>query len=136
LSWLLVAGTAAAILLASILTLLFSGSVSNRLQQLRDNTVNLAANRELAPPLTGHDEIAELDRVFHDMARSLDEVTRREKAVIEGSTDGIFVKGLDQRYLMINQAGADPFGKTVARRLPTCSMPIPPGASPSETMRS
>jgi PAS domain S-box-containing protein len=41
-------------------------------------------------------------------------VTRREKAVIEGSTDGIFVKGLDRRILMINQAGADLLGKTVA----------------------
>ena len=114
LSWLLVAGTATAILLASILTLLFSGGISGRLQRLRDNALKLAAGEELAPPLTGHDEIAELDRVFHDMAESLDEVTRREKAVIEGSTDGIFVKDLDRRVLMINQAGADLLGKTVA----------------------
>ena len=109
----MVAGTAAAILLASILTLLFSGGISRRLQQLRDNAISLAAGKELAPPLTGHDEIAELDRVFHEMAESLDEVTRREKAVIEGTTDGIFVKDLEHRYLMINQAGADLLGKTV-----------------------
>ena len=51
LSWLLVAGTAAAILLASILTLLFSGGISGRLQQLRDNAISLAAGKELAPPL-------------------------------------------------------------------------------------
>jgi PAS domain S-box-containing protein len=113
LSWLLIAVTATAILLASILTLLFSGGISGRLRRLRDNAINLAAGRELAPPLSGRDEIAELDRVFHDMAESLDEVTRREKAVIEGSTDGIFVKGLDRRILMINQAGADLLGKTV-----------------------
>ena len=113
LSWLLVAGTAAAILLASILTLLFSGGISRRLQQLRDNAISLAAGKELAPPLTGHDEIAELDRVFHEMAESLDEVTRREKAVIEGTTDGIFVKDLEHRFLMMNQGGADLLGKTV-----------------------
>ena len=93
LSWLLVAGTAGAILLASILTLSFSGGISGRLQQLRDNAISLAAGKELAPPLTGHDEIAELDRVFHDMAESLDEVTRREKAVIEGTTDGDLRQG-------------------------------------------
>ena len=40
---LLVAGTAAAILLAGILTLSFTGGVSWRLQQLRDNAINLAA---------------------------------------------------------------------------------------------
>jgi len=113
-SWLLVAGTATAILLASILTLLFSGGISRRLQQLRDNAINLAAGRELAAPLDGQDEIAELDAVFHEMAVSLDEATRREKAVIEGSTDGIFIKNLKQRFLMINQAGAELLGKTVA----------------------
>ena len=83
LSWLLVAGTAAAILLASILTLVFSGGISGRLQRLRDNAISLGAGRELAPALTGHDEIAELDLVFHEMAESLGEVTRREQAVIE-----------------------------------------------------
>jgi two-component system, sensor histidine kinase and response regulator len=114
LSWLLVAGLAAAILLAAILTLLFSGGISRRLQRLRDNAISLAAGKELAPPLAGHDEIADLDRVFHEMAESLDEVTRREKAVIEGTTDGIFVNDLDQRFLMMNQGGADLLGKTVA----------------------
>jgi signal transduction histidine kinase len=79
LSWLLVSGTAAAILLASMLTLLFSGGISRRLRGLRDNAIRLAAGKELAPVLTGHDEIAELDRVFHDMAASLDEGARREK---------------------------------------------------------
>jgi PAS domain S-box-containing protein len=113
LSWLLVAGTAAAILLASILILVFSGGISTRLRQLRNNAINLAAGRELAPPLAGGDEIADLDRVFHDMAASLDEVTRREKAVIEGTTNAIFVKDLQGRYLMMNQAGADAIGRTV-----------------------
>ena len=114
LSWLLVAGTAAAILLAGILALSFSGGVSRRLQQLRDNAIGLAAGRDLAPPVAGDDEIAELDRAFHHMADSLDEVTRREKAVIEGTTDAIFVKNLDHRYLMMNAAGAAVIGRPVA----------------------
>src|SRR5688572_10990653 len=59
LSWLLVAGTSASILLASLLTLLFSGGISRRLEQLRDNALSLAAGKELAPRLAGHDEIAE-----------------------------------------------------------------------------
>ena len=141
LSWLLVAGTAGAILLASILTLSFSGGISRRLQQLRDNAISLAAGKELAPPLTGHDEIAELDRVFHEMAESLDEVTRREKAVIEGTTDGIFVKDLEHRFLMINQAGADLLGKTGRRHhrrfdRRSLRLPKPPGGSSNATTRS
>jgi len=113
LSWLLVAGTSAAIMLATILTFLFSRGISRRLQQLRDNAISLASGKELAEPLTGHDEIADLDKVFHRMAQSLDEFTRREKAVIEGTTEGIFIKGLDHRYFMVNQAAADLVGKTV-----------------------
>ena len=86
LSWLLVSGTTAAILLASILTLSFSWGISGRLQQLRDNAISLATGKALSPPLTGDDEIADLDRVFHEMAESLEEITRREKAnrILEG----------------------------------------------------
>ncbi|MEP7306990.1 MAG: response regulator [Acidobacteriota bacterium] len=112
-NWLLIAGTAAAILLASILTLSFGAGVSRRLQQLRDNAHGLAAGRDLAPPLSGDDEIAELDRAFHHMADSLHEVTSREKAVIEGTSDAIFVKNLEHRYLMMNSAGAAAIGLPV-----------------------
>jgi PAS domain S-box-containing protein len=112
-SRLLVSGTAVAILLAFVLTALFSAGISGRLLRLRDNALALVGGKELAPPVPGRDEIAQLDRVFHEMAQSLDEVTRREKAVIDGATDPIFIKGLDHRYLMINQAGADAVGKTV-----------------------
>jgi PAS domain S-box-containing protein len=110
LSWLLVSGTAGAILLAGILTLLFSAGISSRLNQLRDNAINLAAGREMAPHLAGHDELVELDRAFHEMAGTLQEVTGREKAVIESTTDAIFVKDLQHRYLMMNQAGATAVG--------------------------
>ncbi|BCM25197.1 hypothetical protein ZMTM_14560 [Methyloradius palustris] len=78
LSWLLVSGTTAAILLSSILALSFSGSLSKRLQQLRNNANNLATGKALAAPLTGSDEIAELDQVFHDMADSLNQAAKRE----------------------------------------------------------
>lgn len=111
LSWLLMSGAAAAILLAVIMSLLFSGNIGTRLHGLDVNARNLAAGKELAPPLDGTDEIADLDRVFHDMAKSLDELTRREKAVIEGTTDGVVVKDLAHRFLMINPAGAALLGR-------------------------
>ena len=86
-SWLLVSGTAAAILLASILILMFSTGISARLRQLRDNAVSLGAGQALAPALAGYDEIADLDRVFHEMAESLNadiiDRQRSEKALLE-----------------------------------------------------
>ncbi|HEX8847685.1 MAG TPA: CHASE3 domain-containing protein [Pyrinomonadaceae bacterium] len=69
--WLLVAGTSADILLAFLLLFLFSRGISSRLQTLTRNTRSLAAGKELAQPLAGTDEIAQLDSVFHQMARDL-----------------------------------------------------------------
>lgn len=113
LSRLLVLCTAAAIVLAGILSALFSLGIGRRLLRLRDNALAVASGKELAPLVSGTDEIAQLDRVFHEMAQSLDEMTRREKAVIEGTTDAIFVKDLDHRYLMVNRAAAANLGLTV-----------------------
>ena len=47
------------------------------------------------------------------MARSLDEVTRREKAVIQGSTDGIVIKDLEHRYVLVNEGSAKLLGLAV-----------------------
>ncbi len=110
LSWLLVAGTAAAILLASILTLLFSGGISRRLQQLRDNALSLAEGKELAPPLSGHDEIAELDRVFHEMAVSLDEATRRGRLTIENALDVICTIDAEGKFVSVSPASLKVWG--------------------------
>ncbi len=54
-----------------------------------------------------------MDRVFHEMAEALAELTRREKAVIESATDGIVIKDLEHRYVMVNQGSATLIGKTV-----------------------
>ena len=114
LSWLLVAGTAGAILLSCMLALSFSSSVSYRLRQLRDNARGLVAGNVLPPPLLGRDEIAELDRVFHEMADSLYAARSRERAVIDSTSDAIFVKNLQHRYLMVNDATAAFIGRPIA----------------------
>jgi PAS domain S-box-containing protein len=112
-SRLLISGTAVALLLAIISGALFSTGISRRLLRLHDNALSLLGHKELAAPVLGNDEIAKLDRVFHEMAQSLDEMIRREKAVIEGTPDAIFIKDLAHRYLMVNRAGAALLGTSV-----------------------
>jgi signal transduction histidine kinase len=51
--------------------LLFSYGVTQRLTVLRDNTRLLTEGKGLAAPLSGQDEIAEVDRAFHEMAHAL-----------------------------------------------------------------
>jgi signal transduction histidine kinase len=51
----------------------FLNGVIKRLAVLRDNARRFGAGRPLSTLLTGHDEIAEVDRAFHEMASSLDQ---------------------------------------------------------------
>jgi signal transduction histidine kinase len=56
-----------------VLGFIFLNGVIKRLAVLRDNARRFADGKELAAPLNGTDEIAEVDRAFHDMATSLDQ---------------------------------------------------------------
>ncbi len=78
-NWLLVAGGAAAIILTFMLAVLLGRSIVSRLLVLTANAQALADGRALARPLTGSDEIARLDRVFHEMAGSLAEASARDR---------------------------------------------------------
>jgi PAS domain S-box-containing protein len=69
--WLLVAGASADLLLAFTLAFLFTRSIGRRLQTLTENAQALANGNNLAQPLSGKDEVAKLDKTFHQMARAL-----------------------------------------------------------------
>lgn len=56
--------------LTVVLALFFARSITGRLGVLTENTRRLALEQELAPQLTGSDEIADLDRVFHIVSSS------------------------------------------------------------------
>jgi signal transduction histidine kinase len=60
----------------------FARGISRRFAVLSDNARRLADGQELASPLPGRDEIAQLDRVFHSMARSLAEKNRENELFI------------------------------------------------------
>jgi signal transduction histidine kinase len=60
----------------------FARGISQRFAVLSENARRLADGQELASPLPGLDEIAQLDRVFHAMARSIDEKNRENELFI------------------------------------------------------
>jgi signal transduction histidine kinase len=72
-AWILIAGGAATFITIFILAILFLQGIVNRLAVLRDNTRRMADAQRLNDPLDGHDEIAEVDRAFHDMADNLNQ---------------------------------------------------------------
>jgi PAS domain S-box-containing protein len=121
LNWLLSAGTMAAIMLTAMLVLLFSQSISNRLNILSENAHSLANGETLSAPLAGTDELADLDRVFHKMARAVKEANRKERALIDNAQDVICSIDADGKFVKVNPASLRVFGyesdELVGRRL-------------------
>jgi signal transduction histidine kinase len=70
---LLWASAFASVLIAVGATIGINRSTTSRLRVLVENTNRFASGKELLPPIKGHDEIAHLDAVFRDMARTVAE---------------------------------------------------------------
>lgn len=88
---LLYVGVGINVMFALFLIFFFMRNITTRLAVLVDNTRRLAAHKPLNPVLTGVDEIAVLDRTFHEMADALEEAARNERAVIESMPVGVLV---------------------------------------------
>jgi PAS domain S-box-containing protein len=73
------------ILLAVILAIYFNRGTSKRLASLMENIWLLGKERSLTPPLSGEDEIAELDKVFRSMSDTLTVARHRERAIVENA---------------------------------------------------
>jgi signal transduction histidine kinase len=78
-STLLFGGLAASLLCTSLVAIAYSRNISGRIAILTENTRRLVEGEELAAPIAGADEIAHLDRVFHEMAVTVSEASRRER---------------------------------------------------------
>lgn len=70
------------LLLAVALSLFFSAHITKRLRVMTANATRLSAGEPLNPPVQGTDEIAQLDKVFHDMATSLGELEKIKREFV------------------------------------------------------
>jgi signal transduction histidine kinase len=64
------------------IALAFNRSIVTRLAFLIENTYSLAEGKTLHPRLQGNDEIAELDRIFHETASILETSRGKEKELL------------------------------------------------------
>ena len=86
--WLLISGTAADIILAMTLVFAFARGIGRRIGALHDNALSLADPKGFTTPLTGSDEIAEVDKVFRQMAETINlRQTELESTVAERTKD-------------------------------------------------
>lgn len=102
--YLLYAAVAFNILLAISLALYFNRGTSARLKVLLDNTYKLAAEKPLAEPIGGDDELGHLDKTFHKMAEALAALRRKEHAILMSAADIICTLDKDRRFTAANPA--------------------------------
>jgi PAS domain S-box-containing protein len=98
------------VVLSIALAIFLLKDVTGRLRVLKENAERLATGVQLRAPLQGSDEIAEADRVFRKMARALNDLSHKERAVIENALDTICAVDKDGRFLSVNPASFDLFG--------------------------
>jgi PAS domain S-box-containing protein len=102
--WIAIGGFVATCLSSVAAVGLFSLKINRRLRVLGENARRLAAEETLATPLAGDDEIASLDRNFHEMAAALKEAREEEQAAISNSADLICVLDQSLKILEVNPA--------------------------------
>ena len=97
-------GVAMSVVIALLLVRYFNIGTSRRLSTLMNNTLKLAMEQPLEPPLQGNDEIATIDGVFHKMADTLSEARRKEQALTQNALDVICSLDEKGRFTKMNQA--------------------------------
>jgi PAS domain S-box-containing protein len=96
--------------LSLALAVFFSKQIAGRLVLLRDNAYRLSRQEPLSPLLSGSDEIAYLDRVFHETQATLAEASRKERALFENAVDAIFSFDVNDSFVKVNPAAQRSFG--------------------------
>jgi PAS domain S-box-containing protein len=96
--------------LAIALALYFNRSTARRLSVLMDNAQRLSREAELNPPLSGNDELGQLDQKFRNMAAALLEANQKARAVVANAVDVICSLDSDLKFLNVNPASERVFG--------------------------
>lgn len=113
------------------LAIYFSKDITHRLSTIVENTVKLAEGKKLHPVLTGSDEIAQLDWVFHKMALQLEQAARKERAIIDNAQDVICSLNREGLFSQLSPAASrmwgygidELLGKSIGRLIPEEELP-------------
>jgi PAS domain S-box-containing protein len=96
--------TAAIVLLAMALAFYLSLTFQRRLNVLLKNTRSIAINQSLEKPLSGGDELAQLDATIHDLSHQLNQAREQERALIDNTAEIICSFDSQLRVTQVNPA--------------------------------
>lgn len=100
----LTAGLAANALAAILLSLFYGKSIMARLRTIYKNTAALKDDKPMLLPLTGNDEIQQLDKSFHKMDSELKLAATRQKELFDNASDVICVLDEQLCFVRVNKA--------------------------------
>ncbi len=96
--------------LAILLGIFLNEGMKRRLGILLENLTRFSKGEALLPPMSGTDEIANLDSAFRNMAQALNEARHNEKAIMENANDVICSLDSNLTLKTINSASFQNWG--------------------------
>lgn len=106
----LAVGLLANVGIAVWLAMYFSKDVIRRLLVMSDNSRRLALSQPLNPLITGKDELAQLDKSFHETAETLIEARARESAYLDNAQNIIAALSPNGEFVTVNRASSTLLG--------------------------
>jgi signal transduction histidine kinase len=100
-------------LVCFFLALFYTNNITRRINVLSTNSKRLAKGEQLMPPVTGEDEITELDRTFHEMAEDLRRARQEKQEYVSMITHDLR-SPLSSIYLFFEMVEAGKFGAVEA----------------------
>jgi CHASE3 domain sensor protein len=101
--WLLVGGMAASLLGTVVLAFAFSRGISGRLAILTENVHRFGKDEALVPPITGGDEIAQVDQAFRGMVQERQRAEDRFRFAVEAAPSGMVAINERGQIVLVNK---------------------------------
>ncbi len=108
----IIGGVLLNIAIAFWLAVFFGREIASRLKVILENTSKMAKGESLHVQLAGNDEIALLDRAFHEMSLAVSEANRKERAAVENALDVICSIDPSGNFIKVNPASFKQWGYT------------------------
>lgn len=92
------------VILAGSVAILFSLTMANKFQRIMKDIYLFSAGKELLAPLKGDDDLSRIDQVVHELSHELETARKKERSLLDNSTEVICSLDEGLRIMEINPA--------------------------------